>query len=179
MRWTTLKLEGAYIFDLEPIPDSRGFFARTFSVDDFVKRGLNPEVNQCNLAYNFKKGTLRGMHFQVEPATEVKLVRCTRGSIYDVIVDIRPESPTYLQWEGVELSAENRRTLYVPEMFAHGYQTLTDDTEIFYQVSQGYAPQCARGYRYNDPVFGIEWPLPVSEISEKDKTWPEFPLVRS
>lgn len=174
MTWTKLNLEGAYVFDLEPIPDSRGFFAMTFNVDDFVERGLNPAVIQCNLSYNYKKGTLRGMHFQVEPATEVKLIRCTRGSIYDVIVDIRPDSPTYLQWAGVELSAENHRTLYVPEMFAHGYQTLTDDTEVFYNVSQGYAPHCARGYRYNDPAFGIEWPLPVSEISEKDKTWPEF-----
>ncbi len=174
MTWTELKLKGAYAFDLEPIWDNRGFFARAFNVEDFKERGLNPAVIQCNIAYNYKKGTMRGMHFQVEPATEVKLVRCTHGTIYDVIVDIRPDSPTYLQHVGIELSAENRRTLYVPEMFAHGYQTLTDDTEIFYQVSQGYAPNCARGYRYNDPAFGIEWPLPITEISEKDNSWSDF-----
>ncbi len=174
MAWSELKLKGAYVYELEPIWDSRGFFARTFSAEDFAQSGLNPNVAQCNLSYNYKKGTVRGMHFQVEPALEVKLVRCVRGAIYDVIVDIRPDSPTFLQYVGVELSAENRRALYVPEMFAHGYQTLTDDVEIFYQVSENYAPQQARGYRYNDPLFNIEWPLPVSEISDKDKNGPDF-----
>jgi dTDP-4-dehydrorhamnose 3,5-epimerase len=174
MTWTELKLKGAFTYELEPFQDSRGFFARTFSAEDFAEKGLNPRVTQCNLSYNYKKGTLRGMHFQVEPAAEVKLVRCTRGAIYDVIVDIRPGSPTYLEYAGVELSADNRRTLYVPEMFAHGYQTLTDDAEVFYQVSQDFAPKHARGYRYNDPAFNIEWPLPVSEISEKDKNWASF-----
>lgn len=174
MAWIELKLKDAFIFELEPINDSRGFFARTFCAEDFEKLGLNPHVSQCNLSYNYKKGTLRGMHFQIEPATEVKLVRCVRGAIYDVIVDIRPNSPTFLQHIGVELSADNRRALYVPEMFAHGYQTLTDDTEIFYQVSQSYAPLQARGYRYDDPAFNIEWPLPVTEISEKDKNAPTF-----
>jgi dTDP-4-dehydrorhamnose 3,5-epimerase len=176
MTWTELKLKGAFTYELEPFRDNRGFFARTFSAEDFAEKGLNPKVTQCNLSYNYKKGTLRGMHFQVEPAAEVKLVRCTRGAVYDVIVDIRPGSPTYLEYVGVELSADNRRTLYVPEMFAHGYQTLTDDAEVFYQVSQDFAPQHARGYRYNDPAFNIEWPLPVSEISEKDKNWPGFTL---
>ncbi len=174
MAWIETKLKGAYIFELEPITDSRGFFARTFASQEFVERGLNPKVEQCNLAYNYKKGTLRGMHFQLNPAAEVKLVRCTRGVIYDVIVDLRPDSPTFLQYTGVELSADNRRTLYVPEMFAHGYQTLTDDTEVFYQVSQGYAPRYAAGYRYNDPAFNIKWPLPVTEISDKDKNWAGF-----
>ena len=174
MGWTELKLKGAFIYELEPIWDSRGFFARTFSAADFAALNLNPAVTQCNLSYNYKKGTLRGMHFQLEPAAEVKLVRCFRGAIYDVIIDLRPDSPTFLQHAGVELSAENRRALYVPEMFAHGYQTLTDDTEIFYQVSQTYSPQHARGYRYDDPAFNIEWPLPVAEISEKDKNAPSF-----
>jgi dTDP-4-dehydrorhamnose 3,5-epimerase len=174
MPWIELKLKGAFIYELEPFMDNRGFFARTFSTEDLKETGLNPKVAQCNLAYNYKKGTLRGMHFQIEPATEVKLVRTTRGAIYDVIIDLRPESPTYLQHVGVELSAENRRTLYVPEMFAHGYQTLTDDAEVFYQVSHDYAPQYARGYRYNDPAFNIEWPLPVTEISEKDQNWASF-----
>lgn len=174
MGWIETKLKGSYIFEPEKISDSRGFFATTFSSRDFVERGLNPKIVQCNLAYNHKKGTLRGMHFQVAPAAEVKLVRCIRGSIYDVIVDLRPESPTYLQSAGVELSADNRLMLYVPEMFAHGYQTLTDDTEVYYNVSQEYAPQYARGYRYNDPHFNIEWPLEVTEISEKDKTWADF-----
>ena len=177
MPWIELKLKGAYIYELEPIHDSRGFFARTFSTDEFARLDLNPNVSQCNVAYNYKKGTLRGMHFQVEPATEVKLVRCTRGSIYDVIIDVRPDSPTYLQYIGIELSADNRRSLYVPEMFAHGYQTLTDDTEVFYQVSQSYAPQYARGYRYDDLAFNIKWPLPVSEISEKDKNCADFEVT--
>jgi dTDP-4-dehydrorhamnose 3,5-epimerase len=174
MAWIELELKGAYIYELETIPDNRGFFARTFYDQDLEERNLNPQVAQCNLAFNYKKGTLRGMHYQVEPASEVKQVRCTQGAIYDVIVDLRPDSATFLKSVGVELSATNRRMLYVPEMFAHGYQTLTDDAEVFYMVSQSFAPQYARGLPYNDPAFNIKWPLPVSLISEKDKSWANF-----
>ncbi len=174
MPWIELALKGAFIYEVETIPDDRGFFARTFYDKDLAEKGLNPHIAQCNLAFNYKKGTLRGMHYQVAPATEVKQVQCRRGSIYNVIIDLRPQSPTFLRHVGVELSAENHRTLYVPEMFAHGYQTLMDNTEAFYMVSQGYAPEYARGLRYNDPAFNIEWPLPVSVISEKDAAWPNF-----
>lgn len=172
MQFTETKLKGSFIIDIEPRPDSRGFFARTFCGQEFVAHNLKPTVAQCNLSFNYKKGTLRGMHYQIAPATENKLVRCTQGAIYDVIVDMRPESPTYLSYIGVELTAENRRSLYVPAMFAHGYQTLTIDSEVAYQVSEFYAPGYERGLRYDDPAFDIEWPLPVSEISEKDVTWP-------
>ena len=174
MPWIELALKGAFIYELEIIPDTRGFFARTYQDQDLIDMQLNPKIEQCNLSFNYKKGTLRGMHYQVEPATEVKHVRCTQGAIYDVIIDMRPGSPTFLQHVGVELSAENHRVLYVPEMFAHGYQTLTDNSEVFYMVSQSYAPQYARGLRYNDTVFKIEWPLPVTEISAKDAAWPHF-----
>jgi dTDP-4-dehydrorhamnose 3,5-epimerase len=174
MPWIELALKGAYVYELELIKDSRGFFARTFFDQDLAEMKLNPHIEQCNISYNNQKGTLRGMHYQVAPATEVKQVRCTQGAIYDVIIDMRPGSPTFLQHVGVELSAENRRVLYVPEMFAHGYLTLTDDSEVFYMVSQSYAPQYARGLRYNDPALKIEWPLPVTVISEKDDAWPDF-----
>ncbi|MFN5873611.1 MAG: dTDP-4-dehydrorhamnose 3,5-epimerase family protein, partial [Aphanizomenon sp.] len=136
MIFTSTKLAGAFIIDLEEKPDSRGFFARTFCADEFLAHGLKPTVAQCNLSFNHKKGTLRGMHYQTLPAAETKLIRCTQGAIYDVIVDMRPESPTYLSHIGVELSAENRRALYVPEMFAHGYQALTDGAEVVYQVGE-------------------------------------------
>lgn len=174
MLFTETSLKGAFIIDLEQRQDSRGLFARTFCAQEFSAHGLKPTIAQCNLAFNYKKGTLRGMHYQVPPATEVKLVRCTNGAIYDVIIDMRPESPTYLSHIGVELTAENRRTLYVPEMFAHGYQTLTDSAEVAYQMSEFYAPDYQYGLRYDDPAFGIKWPLPVSEISDKDTCWPIF-----
>lgn len=179
MLFTETKLKGAFIIDLEQQPDNRGFFARTFCAKEFTAHGLNPTVAQCNLSFNYKKGTLRGMHYQVTPATETKLIRCTHGAIYDVIIDMRPESPTYLSHIGVELSAENRRALYVPEMFAHGFQTLTDDAEVVYQMGDFYAPKYQRGLRYDDPAFEIEWPIPVSEISEKDTNWPLFQSVPS
>jgi dTDP-4-dehydrorhamnose 3,5-epimerase len=177
MQFTETKLKGAFIIDLEERADHRGFFARTFCAKEFADQGLKPTVAQCNLSFNYKKGTLRGMHYQIAPATETKLVRCTHGAIYDVIIDMRPESPTYLSHIGVELTADNRRALYVPEIFAHGYQALTDGAEVVYQVGEFYTPGYERGLRYNDPLFNIEWPLPVSEITEKDANWPLFKSV--
>lgn len=174
MIFTETKLKGAFIIDIEQREDNRGLFSRTFCANEFAERGLKPNVAQCNLSVNYKKGTLRGMHYQATPASETKLVRCTRGAIYDVIIDMRPKSPTYLCHIGVELTAENRRALYIPEMFAHGFQTLTDDAEVVYQMSEFYTPGYERGLHYDDPILGIEWPLPVSEISEKDLSWPLF-----
>jgi dTDP-4-dehydrorhamnose 3,5-epimerase len=177
MIFTETKLKGAFIIDLEFHQDRRGFFARSFCVKEFESHGLKPTIAQCNLSFNYKKGTLRGMHYQKHPSAETKLVRCIQGSIYDVIVDLRSNSPTYLSYIGVELTAENRRALYIPEMFAHGFQTLTDDTEVLYQMGDFYAPEYACGYRYDDPAFGIEWPLAVQEISDKDKNWSLFEKV--
>jgi dTDP-4-dehydrorhamnose 3,5-epimerase len=171
MKFTQTKLKGAFIIDLDNKTDNRGFFARTFCMKEFVEYGLKPAIAQCNLSFNHKKGTLRGMHYQIAPATETKLVRCTQGAVYDVIVDMRPDSPTYLSHIGVELSAENHRALYAPEMFAHGYLTLTPEAEVMYQVSEFYAPGCELGLRYDDPALGIKWPIPVSEISAKDASW--------
>ena len=167
-------LSGAFVIDLEEKPDSRGFFARSFCASEFEAHGLKPAVAQCNLSFNHRRGTLRGMHYQVARAAEAKLIRCTRGAIYDVIVDLRPCSQTYMQHFGVELSDENRCALYVPELFAHGYQALTDGAEVTYQVSEVYTPGCERGLRYNDPALGIQWPIPVTVISDKDKAWPLF-----
>ncbi|PPJ63171.1 dTDP-4-dehydrorhamnose 3,5-epimerase [Cuspidothrix issatschenkoi] len=172
MIFTATKLAGAFIIDLEEKPDSRGFFARTFCADEFLSHGLKPTVAQCNLSFNHQKGTLRGMHYQTLPAAETKLIRCTQGAIYDVIIDMRPESPTYLSHIGVELTAQNRRALYVPEMFAHGYQALTDGAEVVYQVGEFYTPGYERGLRYNDPMLEISWPMNVTEISDKDRNWP-------
>ena len=171
MKFTETKLKGAFIIELEERSDSRGFFARTFCAREFEEHGLKPAVVQCNMSYNHKKGTMRGMHYQVEPAMEAKLVRCTRGAVYDVIVDMRPDSPTYLEHIGVELTADNRVALYVPEMFAHGYLTLVDGAEVFYQVSEFYTPGTERGLRYDDPALGIDWPVPIEVISEKDAAW--------
>ena len=168
MIFTETKLKGVYVIAPELIEDERGFFARLWTPEEFEERGLNPRLVQANISYNHKKGTLRGMHFQVKPHEEAKLVRCTRGSLYDVALDIRPDSPTYLQWEAVELTEENRLMFYVPEGFAHGYQTLEDDTEVFYQMSELYHPESARGLRWDDPKLGIKWPLPVSIISQRD-----------
>ena len=172
MLFTESPLPGAFVIDLQQRSDERGFFARSFCAAEFEAHGLTPAVAQCNLSFNHRRGTLRGMHYQTAPATEAKLVRCTRGAIYDVIVDLRPHSPTYMRHFGVELSEENRRALYVPEMFAHGYQALTDGAEVAYQVSQAYTPGCERGLRYDDPTLGIAWPIAVTTISEKDRTWP-------
>jgi dTDP-4-dehydrorhamnose 3,5-epimerase len=174
MLFTETTLKGAFFVDLEHRTDDRGFFARSFCAHEFEDHGLKPTVAQCNLSYNHKKGTLRGMHYQIPPAAETKLIRCTQGAIYDVIIDMRPDSPTYMQHIGVELTADNRRALYVPEMFAHGYQALTDGAEVVYQVGEFYTPGYERGLRYNDPVFNIQWPQPVTVISDKDANWPLF-----
>jgi dTDP-4-dehydrorhamnose 3,5-epimerase len=174
MRFTETELQGAFLIDLERLEDDRGFFARSFCASEFEEHDLNSTVVQSNVSFNSSKGTLRGMHYQVPPAAETKLVRCTRGAIYDAIVDLRPNSPTYLSHLGVELTAENGTALYVPEMCAHGYLTLTDDTEVTYQVGAFYAPEHERGLPHDDPAFGIEWPLPVRVISDKDRTWPRF-----
>lgn len=172
MLFAETPLKGAFLIDLEPRPDPRGFFARSFCAAEFEKLGLKPAVAQCNLSFNHRKGTLRGMHYQVAPAAEAKLVRCTRGAIYDVIVDLRPNSETYMRHFGATLAEENRQALYVPEMFAHGYLALTDGAEVTYQVSEPYTPGCERGLRHDDPALGIQWPEPVSVISDKDKDWP-------
>lgn len=177
MLFTETKLKDAFIIDLEHREDPRGFFARTFCAKEFEEHGLKPTVAQCNLSFNHKKGTLRGMHYQVPPAAETKLIRCTQGAIYDVIIDMRPDSPTYMQHIGVELTAENRRALYVPEMFAHGYLALTDGAEVGYQVGEFYTPGYERGLRYDDPAFGIEWPIDITVISDKDAAWPLFESV--
>lgn len=171
MIFTETKLRGAYIIDIERREDSRGFFARAFCQHEFEGHGLKPIIAQANIAYNRKKGTVRGMHFQFPPSAETKLVRCTGGGILDIIVDLRPESPTYLQHIAVELTAENSRALYVPERFAHGYQALADDTETSYQVGEFYTPGSEGGLLYNDPRLGLKWPLPVSVISDKDQLW--------
>ncbi len=165
------KLAGAFIIELERREDDRGFFARTFCQKEFAEHGLKPTIAQTNLAFNRYKGTLRGMHFQYPPAAETKLVRCTRGAILDIIVDLRPESPTYLQHIAVELTADNCKALYVPERFAHGYQVLEDLTETSYQVGEFYTPAAEGGLRYDDPRLGLMWPLPVAEISPKDQAW--------
>lgn len=174
MRFTETRLKGAYIVEAERIADERGFFALTWARNDFVARELNPDLAQCNLSYNHRKGTVRGMHWQAAPHGETKLVRCTLGGIYDVIVDVREGSPTYLQWVGVELTAENRRALYIPEGCAHGFQTLDDDTEVLYMITEYYTPSAARGMRWNDPAVGISWPHPVSVIAERDADYPDI-----
>jgi dTDP-4-dehydrorhamnose 3,5-epimerase len=171
MIFTETKLRGAFIIDIERREDSRGFFARVFCQHEFAAHGLKPTIAQANVAYNRKRGTLRGMHFQFPPAAETKLVRCTRGAILDIIVDLRPDSPTYLRHVAVELTEENCRALYVPERFAHGYQVLRDDTETSYQVGEFYTPGSEGGLLYNDPRLGLQWPLPVSVISDKDQVW--------
>jgi len=165
-------IEGPAVIDLELRSDDRGFFARTFCIEEFGAAGLQTVVEQCNLSGNYKAGTLRGMHFQIAPHPEAKLVRCIRGAIVDIIVDMRPDSPTRLQHVAVELSADNKKAFYVPPYFAHAYQTLTDDTEVLYQVSGSYEPSAERGLRYDDAALGITWPLPVSVISDKDASWP-------
>jgi dTDP-4-dehydrorhamnose 3,5-epimerase len=171
MIFTETKLKGAFIIDVEPREDSRGFFARAFCQNEFLAHGLNPVIAQANIGFNRRKGTLRGMHFQFPPHAETKLVRATKGAIYDVIVDLRPESATFLHHVGAELSADNHRALYVPERFAHGYQTLEDATETSYQVGEFYTPTSDGGLSPYDPRLDLAWPLPVTEISPKDAAW--------
>lgn len=178
MKFLETKLKGSFIIIPERIEDERGFFARTFCRREFEAHGLNPNLVQCNISFNKQKGTLRGMHYQLPPHAETKLVRCTAGAIYDVIIDLRAESPTYKEWYAAELTAENHQMLYVPEGFAHGYETLTDSTEAAYQVSEFYSPEGERGVRWNDPVFSIVWPLPVAEISHKDAAHQEWEITR-
>jgi len=168
------KLKDAFIIDLEKHQDDRGFFARAYCEKEFQNHGIESAVVQANVSYNKYKHTLRGMHFQTEPYGEAKLVRCTRGAIYDVIIDVRKNSPTYKEWIGVELTEDNYRMLYVPEGFAHGFITLQDGTVITYQVSEFYTPGAEKGIRWNDPAFGINWPAEPAIISEKDENWPDF-----
>lgn len=167
-------LQGGYTIDLEKRGDDRGFFARLFCEKEFHQAGLESRFVQINNSFSGKRGTLRGMHYQLPPAGEVKVVRCIKGSLFDVIVDLRPDSPSFKRWFGAELSAENRRMMYVPRGFAHGFVTLTDDVEAFYLVSAFYSPANERGLRYNDPAVGIEWPLEPSEMSDKDFLWPDL-----
>jgi dTDP-4-dehydrorhamnose 3,5-epimerase len=172
MRFEQTNLKGAYIIDLEPVRDNRGFFARSYCAREFARVGLPAVVAQCNVSYNAHKGTVRGVHYSVGPYAEAKLVRCTRGAVWDVMVDLRPDSTTYLEHLGVELTAENHRALFIPAGFGHGFQTLVDDTEVYYQMSEFYTPEAQRGYRYDDPAFGIKWPLEVTVVSDKDANAP-------
>jgi dTDP-4-dehydrorhamnose 3,5-epimerase len=171
MRFTPTKLEGAYVIEPEPREDSRGLFARTYCAREFRDHGLVDAFVQCNTSWNARQGTVRGLHYQLPPSSEVKLVRCTTGGLLDVIVDLRPNSATYLQHFAIELTARNRLALYIPKIFAHGFQTLEDGTEVFYQMSEFYAPKSAQGLRYDDPKLGIQWALPVTSISDQDRNW--------
>ncbi|MHC4488048.1 MAG: dTDP-4-dehydrorhamnose 3,5-epimerase [Planctomycetota bacterium] len=168
-------INGAFTIEIEKITDNRGFFARKWCKKEFETKGLNTHFVQANMSYNKKNGTIRGMHYQVAPCEEVKIIRCTKGAIYDVIIDLRLHSSTYKKWIGVELTEDNYRMLYVPEGFAHGFQTLTDDTQVFYQVSQYYSPECEKGVRWDDPAFKIEWPETKERIiSDKDQMWSDY-----
>jgi dTDP-4-dehydrorhamnose 3,5-epimerase len=174
MMFTETELSGVFIVEPEILEDERGFFARSWAPSEFASRGLNPRLAQCNLSFNIHRGTVRGMHFQVKPHEEVKLVRCTRGRVFDVAVDLRPHAATRYHWVAVELTQDNHRMLYIPEGFAHGYQTLDDATELCYQVSEYYHVESARGLRWDDPRLGIQWPLPVTLVSRRDR---EFELL--
>ena len=174
MLFTETEIQGAYVLDAEQIADERGFFARTWARDEFEAHGLVPDLAQCNLSYNHRKGTVRGMHWQAPPHAETKLVRCAQGALYDVVVDLRPDSPTYRRWVGVELTAENRRALYIPEGCGHGFQTLEDATEVFYMITEYYTPAAARGMRWNDPAINVTWPLDVTVISDRDAEYPDW-----
>ena len=180
MLFTPLKLAGAFVIDLEPHYDERGFFARAWCADDLRARGLNATFVQCSISFNERRGTLRGLHYQEAPHEEIKLVRCIAGAMFDVIVDLRPSSRTYAKWIATELTAANRRLLYIPTGFAHGFQTLCDATEVCYHISAGYQPGAARGVRWNDPAVGIQWPVADAPIiSERDRSYPDFKLDTS
>lgn len=176
MIFTKTPLKGAFVVEIEKHTDDRGFFGRSWCRREFEEHGLNPRLVQCNISFNPKRATLRGMHFQRSPFEEAKLIRCTMGSIYDVIVDLRPDSGTFRQYFAVELNAENRKMLYVPEGFAHGFLTTCDNSEVFYQMSEFYAPDHGRGFRWNDPAFGIAWPLEVEIISDRDSNYSDFEI---
>ena len=172
MIYTPSRIPGAWVIDVTPIQDARGFFAMTWLPNELRERGMNTELAQCNLAFNHKKGTLRGMHFQKAPHGQAKIIRVTRGAVLDVIVDLREDSPTYRRWDAVELSADNHRMFYMPEGIAHGYITLVDDTEAYYHVSSPWVPEAESGVRWNDPAFGIEWPFAPTVVSDRDAGWP-------
>jgi dTDP-4-dehydrorhamnose 3,5-epimerase len=176
MRFVETPLNGAWVIDLDLLGDERGWFARAFDAEEFATRGLNPAVVQSNASFNERRGTLRGMHYQAEPHGESKLVRCVRGSIFDVAVDLRAGSPTQRRWHGVELSADNRLAFYIPPGLAHGFQTLADDSEVLYQMGHPYVPEAARGVRWDDPAFAIQWPSADGEriVSERDRAFPDF-----
>ena len=174
MIFTETNVKGCFMIEPDRFDDDRGYFSKIWDFKELAQRGLSTEFAQFNLAYNYKAGTLRGMHYQTAPHEEVKLVRCTRGAVYDVIIDLRAVSPTYMQWSGVELNEDNCRTYYVPKGCAHGYITLSDKAEVTYNVSAGYAPTAAAGVRWNDPVFGVKWPSQPSVINPRDNTYPDF-----
>ena len=176
MIFTEIQLNGVFLIELRRLEDERGFFARSWCKREFDQHGLRSEFVQCNISFNRKRGTLRGMHYQEAPYEETKLVRCTKGAIYDVVIDLRPDAQTFREWFSIELTEDNRKMLYIPEGFAHGFLTLTDNTEVFYQMSEFYAPGHAKGVRWNDPAFNIMWPIDVNVISEKDKKIPDFRL---
>jgi len=176
MTFTDTSVQGAKAIRLDRICDHRGYFARGWCADELRRHGLHPGCTQLNVGFSHFRGTLRGMHYQIEPRQEAKLVRCTRGVVFDVVIDLRPASPTFCRWHGTELSADNDLMLYIPEGCAHGYQTLTDNAEIYYLTSAAYDPAAARGVRFDDPAFGIDWPVPVSAISDADESWPNFPF---
>lgn len=174
MLFIETRLPGVFEIHLEPHPDDRGFFARTWCQKEFEKQGLNPKLLQCNLSFNDRQGTLRGMHYQIPPFSEAKLVRCTSGALYDVVLDLRPHSPSFRQWVGITLTSANRKAVYIPVGCAHGFITLEDRTEVFYQMSEIYAADSARGVRWNDPAFKIVWPTMPQIISDRDRTYPDF-----
>jgi len=174
VKFLDTSLKGASIIEIEPIEDNRGLFARSWCKREFEAHSLNPEIVQCNISFNIKKGILRGMHYQIKPFEEAKLVRCTRGAIFDVIIDLRADSPTFKGWFSIELTDKNRKMLYIPERFAHGFQTLKDNTEVFYQMSEYYSPEHSRGIRWNDPSFSIQWPEDKQIISKRDQQYPDF-----
>lgn len=176
MRFTATSVSDVVLVELEPLTDERGFFARTWCREEFASHGLNPDIAQCSVSFNARKGTLRGLHYQVAPHQEAKLVRCTSGAVFDVAVDLRPGSPTYLKWVGIELTARNRRALYIPEGCAHGFITLADDTEVLYQITPAFVAGFGTGVRWNDPAFGIIWPAEPEVISERDRTYPDYRL---
>ena len=174
MIFTELKLKGAFLIEVQKIQDDRGFFGRVWCQNEFKEHGLNPDIKQINTSLTLKKGTVRGMHYQVDPYQETKFIRCTRGCIYDIIIDLRPESPTFMQWVGNELSQDNYRMVYVPENFAHGFISLEDNSEVYYLVSEPYTPGAERGIRWDDNAFNIKWPIPVDIVSEKDSALADF-----
>ena len=174
MIFTESPLRGAHLIDMTRMEDERGFFARAFCADEFAAHGLAAHMDQCSVSFNAKSGTLRGLHFQAAPHDEEKLVRCTGGAIFDVIVDIRIESPTYRRWFGAELTAANRRALYIPKGFAHGFQSLRDDSELLYMIDVGYVAGAARGVRWNDPAIDVQWPVPIEVIADKDNEFPDW-----